>query len=274
MAELGDTHCWMEMDSAAAPYAHRATSTFYYGGAVRYRSLLTTFFASLLLLVGSPITAQALPDSGSGSGSGSVPGSPCHPGTPPWAPSTDTWFDPNRHYLGPQPLPQTPPVSPLLAGYQRLGNLSEDQFVAKYVKADGSWNYPLDDGFVIVENRTAAHPDVLLPGMRVDRFGSTNGKFLSPVGTPFSARAIPPSNLITGTQSGEMTTQANYHVYCVLAPFRVEAGPAQPWFEQPGLGLQYVLDTSFQPFPEGEDGAHASVQWMIDHNLLVEEIPN
>ncbi|MFD7842504.1 TNT domain-containing protein [Nocardia sp. NPDC059764] len=234
---------------------------------MRYRSLLTTFFASLLLLVGPPITVQALPGSGSASGSAE----PCHPGTPPWAPPTETWFDPSRKYLGPEPLPQTPPVSPLLVGYQRLGNLSEDQFVAKYRKPDDSgWIYPPDDGFVIVADNTAAHTEVLLPGTRVDRFGNPSGKFLSPVGTPFSQRAIPPANLTTYP----MTPQANYHVYCVLATFRVQAGPAQPWFEQPGYGKQYVLDTSFQPFPEGADGAHASVQWMIDNHLLVEEIPN
>ncbi len=33
----------------------------------------------------------------------------------------------------------------------------------------------------------------------------------------------------------------NYHVYRVLKPFEVLAGPIAPWFGQPGQGVQYKL---------------------------------
>ncbi len=232
---------------------------------MRHRSVLTALLASLLLLIGPPITAQALPDSGSGSGSGSLSASPCHPGTPPTVPKTTNYYD-GKEYLGPDPLPQDPPVGSLLTGYQRFGNLTEAQFIAKYRTPDNSmWIYPPDDGFLIIDGRTAAHPEVLQPGKRIDRFGAPSGKFLAQDGESYGGRAIPPQNL----NSPGGTTQSDYHLYCVLAPFQVEAGPAQPWFEQPGLGTQYVLDTSFQPYPGGK----ATVQWLLDNHYLVEEIP-
>lgn len=31
----------------------------------------------------------------------------------------------------------------------------------------------------------------------------------------------------------------NYHVYSVIKPFKVLAGPIAPWFGQPGQGVQY-----------------------------------
>lgn len=162
---------------------------------MRHRSVLTAFLASLLLLIGPPITAQALPDSGSGSGSGSLSASPCHPGTPPTVPKTTNYYD-GQEYLGPDPLPQDPPVGPLLTGYQRFGNLTEAQFIAKYRTPDNSmWIYPPDDGFLIIDGRTAAHPEVLQPGKRIDRFGAPSGKFLAQEGESYGGRAIPPQNL-------------------------------------------------------------------------------
>lgn len=36
----------------------------------------------------------------------------------------------------------------------------------------------------------------------------------------------------------------NYHVYMVLKPMHVTAGCIAPWFEQPGLGIQYLINGS------------------------------
>jgi hypothetical protein len=33
----------------------------------------------------------------------------------------------------------------------------------------------------------------------------------------------------------------NYHVYSVVKPLVVLAGPIAPWFGQPGAGVQYML---------------------------------
>lgn len=236
---------------------------------MRYRSLLNTLFASLLLLAGPPITAQALPGSGSASGSGSGSASPCNPGTPPQAPQTVAFYQ-NDFWLGPEVLPQTPPVSPLLVGYDRFGNLTEAQWIADY-HPPGGLIYPKDDGFLFIGDQSTAHPQELLTGMRVDRFGSPTGKYLSPVGEPFARRAIPPVNLNTPS----MSPQSNYHVYCVLRPFRVDAGPAAPWFGQPGLGQQYVLNPSYVLGPEhtGQETDKLNILWMINNGYLAEEIP-
>lgn len=235
---------------------------------MRYRSLLTAFLASWFLLAGAPVTVQALPDTGSGSGTGSA--SPCRPGVPPNAPATP-FYDPARPYLGPEPLPQAPPVGPLLDGYKRFGNYTEAGFVAKF-HPGSDYIYPPDSGFLFIDGQPTARPKDLPVGTRLDRFGATSGKYLSPVGVPYSKRAIPPSNL----NSYGGTPQSDYHVYCVQQAFRVDAGPAAPWFGQPGLGEQYVLNSSYVPGPEntGKLPGMLNVQWMIDNGYLVEEIPN
>lgn len=70
---------------------------------------------------------------------------------------------------------------------------------------------------------------MLQPGTLIDRYGTPGGRFLSPSGTPFETRALPPHYL---------TTQ-EYHVYEVMRPFEVEAGLIKPWFGQQGMGTQY-----------------------------------
>ena len=72
---------------------------------------------------------------------------------------------------------------------------------------------------------------VLQPGMLIDRYGAPTGRYLSPAGTPFGARALPPDFLKT----------QDYRVYEVLRPLEVEAGLIEPWFGQPGMGTQYKL---------------------------------
>lgn len=76
-------------------------------------------------------------------------------------------------------------------------------------------------------------------GAKLDRFGSEYGSFLSPLGAPYIARALPPSNL-----NAEPGAQYpfNYHVYEVTKEFEVRMGPIAPWFEQPGMGTQYLAD--------------------------------
>ncbi|MFI5782122.1 TNT domain-containing protein [Nocardia sp. NPDC051570] len=222
---------------------------------MRYRSLLTAILASLLLLIGPPLAAQAQPESGQ---------SLCRPGTPDNAPPTTGFYDANRQYLGPDPLPHTPPVGPLLFGYQRFGYLSADDFVAKY-RNDSGWIYPPADGFVVVAGHPLRQQQDLRPGQRVDRFGYAGGRFLAPSGDRFAARALPPQNLNTPQD----TPQSNYHLYCVLKRFAVDAGPIAPWFEQPGAGTQFVLMPAYLP----DAGSALSVTWLLQNGYLVEERP-
>lgn len=189
----------------------------------------------------------------------------CKPGTPPNAPPTTQYFNGNP-LLGPDQLPTAPPVGPLLSGYQRFGGLANaDDFLAQYANpARDAYVFPPALGFALGPNgvpiKTAQE---LLPGYRLDRFGFPGGSFLSPLGTPFSSRALPPSSLNT-PQSAPL---ANYHVYCVVKPFTVDSGPIAPWFAQPGMGTQYKLERKYLP----EAGTSLNVTWLLNNGYLVEE---
>ncbi len=72
--------------------------------------------------------------------------------------------------------------------------------------------------------------------MRIDRYGSPFGTFASPEGTPFGQRALPAAH-----------QSLPYTVYEVTRPIpNVQAGLSEPWFCQPGMGVQYELPTSVQ----------------------------
>ena len=174
------------------------------------------------------------------------------------------FFDAARPELGPAALPTTPPVRSLLFFYQRFGGLTPDRFAAKY-RAGGSWVYPPADGFLVIGGKQVRYRQKLAAGTRIDRFGYSGGSYLSPARTLFAQRALPPQNLTTPVG----TPQSNYHLYCVLAAFDVDAGLIAPWFEQPGLGLQFKLDPGYVPGA----GTAISVNWLIQNGYLVEERP-
>lgn len=69
---------------------------------------------------------------------------------------------------------------------------------------------------------------VLQPGTVLDRFGENGGRFLSPAGTPFDARALSPDSL-----------SAPYKAFEVLRPLPVQAGEIAPVFGMPGGGTQF-----------------------------------
>ncbi len=77
--------------------------------------------------------------------------------------------------------------------------------------------------------------ETLNPGTIVDRYGGTGGTFASPQGTPPEARSLP-----YGWESNP------YNAYKVVKPLEVDAGPAAPWFGQPGGGIQYDFGRSIQ----------------------------
>jgi hypothetical protein len=79
----------------------------------------------------------------------------------------------------------------------------------------------------------------LIPGARVDRYGAESGTFVAPEGTPFDMRSLPESALEKPLNS-----------YEVLKPIEVQAGPAAPWFGQPGGGLQFELPGSVKSLIE------------------------
>ncbi|GAB2929499.1 hypothetical protein GCM10027280_16270 [Micromonospora polyrhachis] len=199
-----------------------------------------------------------------GGGGGGVSG--CRPGTP--APAAPTGrYHGDRAIFGPAELPATAPVGDLLRNYRRFGALDQASFLEQYGNAakDG-WVYPPALGFVVLpDGRPVKFAFELQPGHRIDRFGFPGGSFLAPVGTPYARRALPPQSLNTPSQA----PLANYHVYCVVKPFTVDAGPIAPWFAQPGFGIQFKLEQKYLP----EAGPALNVTWLLANGYLVEEAP-
>lgn len=68
------------------------------------------------------------------------------------------------------------------------------------------------------------------PGERIDRYGNPNGDMTAPLGTPFGERALPPSYA-----GGPLTG------FEVLQDIQVIQGLTEPWFGQPGVGIQYEM---------------------------------
>ncbi len=170
-------------------------------------------------------------------------------------------------------MPYASPVGPLLAGYQRFGAQTENQWVQNYTVPGDPTRllFPPESGFVLgPDGRAVKQRQTLLPGYRLDRFGFTGGAFLAPLGTPFGARSLAPQSLNTPPTPPATTPPAplaNYHTYCVLKPFDVDSGSIAPWFAQPGLGIQFQLNPAYVP----KAGANLTVQWLLDHKFIVEE---
>lgn len=93
---------------------------------------------------------------------------------------------------------------------------------------DGDYRWPPANGF----DGPFAYL-VLPPGVLLDRFGSDYGRFFSPKGATFDARALP-------TVCANLT----YSVFKVTAPLPVRIGAAAPWFDEPGGATQVQTDAS------------------------------
>nr|WP_240977217.1 TNT domain-containing protein [Knoellia sp. DB2414S] len=103
----------------------------------------------------------------------------------------------------------------------------------------------------------------MFPGEVLDRFGPPDGRYLSPPGTPFTERGLPPSSL-----DGSVPN-FGYHQYEVLRQFPAEVGYIAPAMGQPGGGLQVFVNGSL--IPEGV-GQRVNVQWLIDKGYLKEVV--
>lgn len=90
----------------------------------------------------------------------------------------------------------------------------------------------------------------LKAGMLVDRYGGyydadsvfqDKGMFVSPAGIPFAQRALPAKTL-----------SSPYRVYKIVKPITdVKKGGIIPWFNQPGLGIQYELPYNINDLKKG-----------------------
>ncbi|WP_342603969.1 T7SS effector LXG polymorphic toxin [Peribacillus sp. FSL E2-0159] len=82
-------------------------------------------------------------------------------------------------------------------------------------------------------------PMILKPGTIIDRFGYEGGTFVSPYGVPYEMRALAPETYLKP-----------YKLYVVKKPIEVQAGKIAPWFDEPGMGVQYELNQSVKNFIE------------------------
>jgi hypothetical protein len=235
---------------------------------MRYRSLITVALTVSVLFVAPAVTARA----------GACPAA----GQPPTAPATTDFFDNNKN-LGPKILPTDGPVAKLLPAYKRFGAFGSDgdknveadwtrTFIDPAADPNKPWKWPpISAGFDTKAGPPLGTPNEknrkLTVGQQLDRFGDPDGRYLSPRGAipiPFGLRALPPSSL--NTPAG--APQSNYHVYCVVQEFAVDAGPIYGWFAQPGNGVQYFLNADYLP-----GKPWLNVQWLIDNKRLIEVAP-
>jgi hypothetical protein len=125
----------------------------------------------------------------------------------------------------------------MLANYHPLGRECPQGYFDTFVNYTGANTYPPQQGFKLYINGTQIFSKITIPnGTYVDRFGGYNSTFVSPVGTLYEQRAIPPSNLVRRGVNGSI-----YYKFLTLRPIDVENGTIAPWYGQPGGGIQYVL---------------------------------
>jgi hypothetical protein len=222
---------------------------------VRLKHSLKVWSATLMVVAGTSLAA--VPVAVASTPTGVVVG-------PRDSQCSNSYFD-NNSLLGPQTLPNTGSIAPIVWGYKRLAGLNQEQFLATYWDPTanggaGGWRYPPDNGYLIVDGHPVEYPSTLRPGEMIDRFGSEYGSFLAPEDTPYAERALPPQSL----DNYDAGFTCNYHLYRVVKPFRTETGPIAPGFGQPGLGLQFQVVSALLP----GDPATANVMWLVSNGYL------
>ena len=82
---------------------------------------------------------------------------------------------------------------------------------------------------------------VILPGTRINRIGSNpTGRYFSPEGATFGEKALPPF----------MKLQPNSD-YIVLKEIPTKEGLVAPWFDEPGMGIQYYIYSTIDELEKG-----------------------
>jgi hypothetical protein len=140
-----------------------------------------------------------------------------------------------------------------LKDYKRTGaggKSSNDFLKAYYNSSTGRWNYPKNHGNHGFELNDRGVPifrvETLKKDELVDRYGGDNGRYLSPIGTPYKKRSLPPESLDNASDH-----TCNYYQYKVINEFQVEVGRSAPEFDQDGLGYQYYLYDTPPKIPNG-----------------------
>ena len=121
--------------------------------------------------------------------------------------------------------------------YEKFGPAYRDDIKdnPEFFYENGDLRWPRDRGF-------AGRPSVvtLEPGMRIDRYGSEDGRVTANLGTPYRNRSLP---FVQGSQE--------YNVYEVVKPIKgVHQGVTAEAFNQPGGGIQQELPNSIDYYVE------------------------
>lgn len=118
-----------------------------------------------------------------------------------------------------------PPAAPAQAAPNLPANLRTDLY-PQWIDGKGQITWPPNDGCA------AAPVSVTLPaGTLIDRFGSEGGRFFSPRGASYAARAVP-----------YVCSKMVYTVYRLDKPLHAMACKAAAWFGEPGGATQYETD--------------------------------
>ena len=99
-----------------------------------------------------------------------------------------------------------------------------------YNQETGEINWPPNDGAVDGTQETI----VLKKGTQIDRYGSEDGYYTTPINTPYEERSCAPGS-----------KDKPYCQYVVTKPIEgVEQSVTAAWFDEPGGGLQYLMPES------------------------------
>ncbi|MGW4696120.1 glycohydrolase toxin TNT-related protein [Kitasatospora cineracea] len=147
--------------------------------------------------------------------------------------------------LGPKTV--TGKAAELAKDWKRFGNMPREEFVNKYWNPrayldnitnewKAGWNYP-GDNYAIEGTRKMLSAGSIKAGTVWDRFGESNGKWLSPAAenASFASRSIPPDSL------GQPYLRYKWAKDYDEGAGAIEESKAARWFEQPGGATQYRL---------------------------------
>lgn len=85
----------------------------------------------------------------------------------------------------------------VLKTYEPFSESCPGAFLGEFGK-DQWYRYPPEDGFNLdAEGKPIKEKVTLTPGTLVDRFGAESGTYVSPCGTPYEKRSLPPASLAT-----------------------------------------------------------------------------
>lgn len=137
-----------------------------------------------------------------------------------YAPNSTAWIDP----LG---LSNSNCNNSTSIRHRVLSNIAKSQAArnTSNFEEHGNREWPPNRGF-----KEEPVDFTILPGAKIDRYGSPYGTFTSPTGTPYRARAPKPG-----------TDLKPHCIYQVNSPLTVKIGEAAPWFGYEGNGIQHEL---------------------------------